>query len=170
VNLIRRWRWRRCTVGEDVDTVRELAEVVRRPTTSAPRRSGPSESILLTNESWFTCQLCLIYGVAWWGPQPTNLKRPDQSVIGDGLGPRDQVLEIKNSNSRWRCPPYLNASPCGDTLPELVRWWHTPLQCGVMAPSTRRSVRQRLPYLDAPWHDCTLPTSTPHGSALPVLP
>jgi hypothetical protein len=73
-------------------------EIVGHPTTSALMRSGPSESILLTDEPWFTHQLCLIYGAAWRGLLPTNLGAPDQSVAGDGLSPRDQVLEIKNSN------------------------------------------------------------------------
>jgi hypothetical protein len=31
----------------------------------------------------------------WWGPLPTILGHPDQAVVGDGLGPRDQIVEIK---------------------------------------------------------------------------
>jgi hypothetical protein len=93
----------RCGVGNGVLPGVEVEgdnEIVGHPTTSAPRRLSPSASILLTDEPWFTCQLCLIYGAAWWAHYPQIWVAPDQGIAGDRLGPRDQVPEIKNSNSR----------------------------------------------------------------------
>jgi hypothetical protein len=69
----------RYSVGDGVLPGVEIegdSEIVEHHTTSAPRRSDPSESIPLTDEPWFTRQLCLIYGAAWRGPLPTNLGRP----------------------------------------------------------------------------------------------
>jgi hypothetical protein len=98
MNLIRRRRRRRCTFGEDVDAVRELAEVVEHPTTSAPRRSGPSKSRLLTDDPLNSYANYVLYMVQRGGAHyPQIWSAPDQGVAGDGLGPRDQ--EIRNSNT-----------------------------------------------------------------------
>jgi hypothetical protein len=68
----------RCGIDDGVLPGVEIegdGEIVGHLATSASRRSGPSESIQLTNKPWFAHQLCLIYGAAWWGPLPTNLER-----------------------------------------------------------------------------------------------
>jgi hypothetical protein len=55
----------RCGAGDSVlpgVDVEGDDKIMGHPTTSAPKRLSPSESILLTDESWFTHQLCLIYG------------------------------------------------------------------------------------------------------------
>jgi hypothetical protein len=45
--------------------VEDGGEVVGHPTTLAPRRSGPTKRVLLTDRPRFTCQLWLIYGATW---------------------------------------------------------------------------------------------------------
>jgi hypothetical protein len=110
MNLIRRRQRRRCTFGEDVDAVRELAKVVEHPTTSAPRRSGPSKSRLLTDEPSNSCAKHVLYMVQRDGAHyPQIWGAPDQGVAGDGLDPHDQVLEIKNSN-RYFCKDHSGAT------------------------------------------------------------
>jgi hypothetical protein len=54
----------RCGSGDDVLPRVEVegdGEIVGHPTTSAPRRSNPSKSILLTDEPWFMRQLSYIW-------------------------------------------------------------------------------------------------------------
>jgi hypothetical protein len=77
----------------------ELVEVVEHPTTSAPRRSGPSKSRLFTDDPLSSCVNYVLYMVQRGGAHyPQIWGPPDQGIAGDGLGPRDQVLEIRNSN------------------------------------------------------------------------
>jgi hypothetical protein len=76
--------------------VRELAKVVEHPTTSAPRRSGPSKSRLLTDEPYSSRAKYVLYMVQRGGAHYSQIwDAPDQDVAGDGLGPHDQLLEIK---------------------------------------------------------------------------